>query len=222
MNFKEFKELIQILRSGNKAIPQSDSVLSSLVEEAIKDVAKKTNPLILVTSLHQEIKVIKNIEKDLYIKEPRKIIDDNSLIEIDDELLQAVAHTVISQFSTNDNLLKHKVFASKFINDYNWERFISFKDSCNLLEFSKKAIDFHGFKKIYIEKNRTLNGYWYKWDFNFIIKLNRYLIKDLLHLSKSDINNINLFIHFADQKLTKEKEEYESIKEFDNYLGSLI
>lgn len=221
MNFGELKELIQILRAGDKVVPKSDFVLISLVQEAMKEVAKKTNPLVLVTPLHQEIKVIKNIEQGLYIKEPRKIVDDETLIEIDEELIQAVAHSVISSFVSSDNLLKHKTHVAKIINDYNWERYESFKDNPDLLSLSRKAIDFQGFKKIYFEKNKSLNGYWYVWDYKFVFKFDRYLAKGLVKLSKSDVNNINLFIKYADNELTIEHEEYENIKEFDKYLGGI-
>jgi len=221
MNFKELKDLIKILGSGNKATPKSDTVLISLVHEALKEIAKKSNPLVLVTPLHQEIRVIKKIEDGLYLKEPQRVVDDESLIEIDDELLQAVAHSVISAYSSSDELLRHKTFVAKIINDYNWERYNSFSENVDLLSLSKEAIDFHGFKKIYIEKNRSLNGYWFVWDIEFVKKLNKYLVKGLVKLSKSDVNNIELFASYADEKMTDEHEEYENIKEFDRYLGSL-
>lgn len=221
MNYKEFKGLIDILRAGNKAVPQEDKVLIFMVQEAIKEVAKKTNPLVLVTPLHQDVNIIKKLEEGLYLREPKKIINDDSYIEIDDDLTQAVAHIVISQFSNSDNLLKHKKHASKFIMDYNWERLDSFGENPDLLSLSKQAVDFHGFKKFYIQKNKHINGYWFVWDMDFIKKLNSFLIQNQIEMSKSDTNNINLFISYADNNISIEHDDYEAIKELDKFLGEI-
>ncbi|MBD3830649.1 MAG: hypothetical protein IE890_09190, partial [Arcobacter sp.] len=130
MNFQEFKKILDVLRAGNNQIPKDNEVLIFITHNALIEVAQKTEPLVLMT-IDKEQKIIKVLEDGLYLKEPRKIIDDNSLIEIDEDLIRAVAHVVISNFSNTDNLLKHKTHASKYINDYIWERFDSFNDDTN-------------------------------------------------------------------------------------------
>lgn len=220
MNFQEFKKILDVLRAGNNQIPKDNEVLIFITHNALIEVAQKTEPLVLMT-IDKEQKIIKVLEDGLYLKEPRKIIDDNSLIEIDEDLIRAVAHVVISNFSNTDNLLKHKTHASKYINDYIWERFDSFNDDTNLLSESLRAIDFHGFKKIYISKVRGMNGYFYSWDKSFITKLEGYFSNTKTDLSKSDINNLDNFISFADGIMTMQHEDYETIRKFDEYLGSL-
>lgn len=220
MKFQEFKKILNVLRAGDKQIPNDDEVLIFVTHNALIEVAQKTEPLVLVT-LDNELKIIKVLEDGLYIKEPKEIVDDDSIIEIDDDLIKAVAHTVISSFSTNDNLLKHKTYVNKYINDYNWERFESFNDEKDLLSMSLRAIDFHGFKKIYISKIKGIDGYFYSWDNTFILKLINFFANTKTALSKSDVINIDNFIAFADGTMTSEHEDYEIIQKFDEYLGSL-
>ncbi|WP_151946621.1 hypothetical protein [Aliarcobacter butzleri] len=220
MNFQEFKKILEILRAGNNQIPKDNETLIFITHNALIEVAQKTEPLVLVT-IDKEQKIIKVLEDGLYLKEPRKIIDDNSLIEIDEDLIRAVAHVVISNFSNTDNLLKHKTQASKYINDYVWERFDSFNDDTNLLSEALRAIDFHGFKKIYISKVRGMNGYFYSWDESFILKLESFFASKKIELSKSDINNLDNFVSYADEIMTVQHEDYETIRKFDEYLGSL-
>lgn len=221
MKFQEFKKLLEVLKVGGK-LPKDDDILTFVTHNALVEVAQKTEPLVLIT-IDKESKIIKVLEDGLYLKEPRKIIDDNSLIEIDDDLIRAVAHVVISNFSDNENLLRHKTHVSKYINDYNWARFESFNenDEKDLLSMSVRAVDFHGFKKIYISKYKTIQGYFYNWDESFVAKLESFFMSSNTDMSKSDFNNIDNFIAFADGTMTSEHEDYEIIRKFDEYLGSL-
>lgn len=211
---------MDVLRAGNKQIPKDDESLILLIQDALIEVAQKTEPLVLIT-LDNELKIIKVLEDGLYLREPKQIIDDNSLIEIDTDLIKAVAHIVISSFSDNDNFVKHKTHANKYINDYNWARFESFNKENDLLAISRKAVDFHGFKKIYVSKYKTSKGTSYDWDESFISKLESFFAGHRLNLSKSDINNIDNFILFADNIMTSQHEDYGIIDKFDKYLGEL-
>lgn len=221
MKFLEFKSLLSTLIAGNNAF-RDDEALKTLIFNSIIEVAKKTDPLLLVTSDCLENRIIKKIDDGVYLKEPNKISSDESIVLIDDDLIPAVAHIVITYFSVGEKILRHKTLATTIIENYNWERFNSFGDEFDILNVALEAVDFHGYKKIYISKIKTINNtYRYVWDMDFVSKLDKFLINRDVSLSKSDFNNINLFISFAENIMTEKNEEYENINKFDNYLGSL-
>ena len=222
MTYAEFREGLKSLMGGNKALPGVESLIP-IVQQSLIEVARKTEPLLLITN-NKEEKILQVINERLFVKQPTKILNENSIIEIDDTLIYAVMYICGSKFSIDSSVTKYKYEANKIISDYNWERYYSFENgSCNdLISLAIDAIDFHGYKKIYLERIKTSAGYFYDWDASFIDKLDAYLGGTILkNLSKSDINNIDNFIAFADNTMTDEHEEYLTIFKFDEELSTI-
>lgn len=80
----------------------------------------------------------------------------------------------------------------------------------------------YGNAKIFVDINNTTTGTSYLWDKEFIRRLDDYF-KGLpvFEMSKSDRENINIYINYADEKLKNTDEKYVVFKEFDKFLGSL-
>jgi hypothetical protein len=222
MTYAEFRDGLKSLMGGNKALPSIESLIP-IVQQSLIEVARKTEPLLLITS-NKEEKILQVIDENLFVRQPKKILDENSIIEIDDTLIYAVMYLSATKFSIDSSVSRYRDEANKIISDYNWERFRSFENgSCNdLISLAIDAIDFHGYKKIYLERIKTTKGYFYDWDASFIDKLDAYLGGTILkNLSKSDINNIDNFIAFADNTMTEEHEEYSTMLEFDKKLSTI-
>lgn len=222
MTYAEFRDGLKSLMGGNKALPSIESLIP-IVQQSLIEVARKTEPLLLITS-NKEEKILQVIDEKLFVRQPTKILDENSIIDIDDTLIYAVMYVCCSKFSIDSSITKYKYEANKIISDYNWERYYSFENgSCSdLISLAIDAIDFHGYKKIYLERIKTTAGYFYDWDTSFIDKLDGYLGGTILkNLSKSDINNIDNFIAFADNTMTEEHEEYSTMLEFDKKLSTI-
>lgn len=222
MNYLTFRDLLKGVMGGNKTLP-SIEFLIPLVEQSLEEVARKTEPLLLITN-NKEEKILKIIGNNLFLKQPKKIIDEYSIIEIDNDLIYAVINLTASKFSTDTSVAKYRQESNKIMSDYNWNRFESFKDGKgeDLNSLAIKAIDFHGYKKIYLQKIKNKDGYFYDWDISFINKLDMYLGGTILNnISKSDINNIDNFIAYADNNMTIEHEEYSTIRQLDKKLSTI-
>ncbi len=222
MNYSAFRDLLKGVMGGNKALLSIESLIP-LVEQSLEEVARKTEPLLLITC-NKEEKILKIIGNNLFLKQPKKITDENSIIEIDDDLIYAVINLTASKFSIDTSIAKYKQESNKIMSDYNWNRFESFRDANNgdLISLANEAIEFHGYKKIYLQRVKSKDGYFYDWDMSFINKLEMYLSGAILKdISKSDINNIDNFIAYADNNMTIEHEDYSTIKQLDKKLSTI-
>jgi hypothetical protein len=98
MIFSEMKDLIRNQMSGryDQDLPP-DSVIRQAVHRALKRIAKETVPLRLVTNDPSQLTVIRKIDNDTYIRFPLMPYRDDDDIDIDEELVEAVAAHVCSE-----------------------------------------------------------------------------------------------------------------------------
>lgn len=222
MTYGDFRVNLKSLMGGDKSL-LSVEALAPIVHHSLIQVAVKTDPLVLITN-DIEQKVLQNLEDGLIVREPSLPIDESSILDIDSALIYAVLYITASKFSHNDNILKYKKEAELIINNYNWERHrvLENDENIDLLDLSKRALDLHGYKKIYLKKLKTLNGYFYDWDEAFVKNLDIYLTGAVnKNLTKSDIENLKMFIDFAENIMTNEHNEYPTMTEVDKHLGSI-
>ena len=98
MTFGELKELIQDQIPGHYDTPlPEDPVLRRMVHRALKRIAKETVPLRLVVNDITGLTVIRKIDDSTYIRSPLMPYRDDSDIDIDEELVEAVAAHVCSE-----------------------------------------------------------------------------------------------------------------------------
>lgn len=84
----------------------------------------------------------------------------------------------------------------------------------------KKILDCHGKKKFY-EIQQSAKGDMYSFDNGYIETLNNYLNGNSQGLSKSDMNNIALFVSFANGEIGEGHKEYKALVEFDSFLAKI-
>jgi hypothetical protein len=98
MVFSELKDLILFQMPGRYETDlPPDSVLRLMVHRALKRIAKETVPLRLVVSDPSQLTVIRKLDDETYVRTPRLPYRDDDDVDIDSELVEAVAHHVCSE-----------------------------------------------------------------------------------------------------------------------------
>ena len=96
MTYGEFKSYLLSFLPGRDVLP-NDGVLRHIVGRGLKRIAKETVPLWLTVSSPDSVTVLRKIDNNTYIREPRSPYSDDDDVDIDNELLEAVAFYVASE-----------------------------------------------------------------------------------------------------------------------------
>jgi len=214
MNFIEFKILLKGILEGDVKIPEEPSLKIFLLS-CLREVALKCEPLSLMTrDLDKD--VLSTLKDGLFIREPKISELDNDLIDIDTTLVYAVAFFVAREISRNNKPYFH-ARGKELCDDYNWKIFNDMKSENFDLEKSilENSLDIHGYKKIYIQKFKTMRGTVYIWDDDFVDTLGKYLSSEILNLSKSDRKNIDDYLDYQMTGI----EDNDMYEQLDKYLG---
>jgi cytochrome c peroxidase len=78
----------------------------------------------------------------------------------------------------------------------------------------------YGDKKLY-KINQSAKGNMYTFDNQFINSFDTYLKGDIQKMTKSQYNNIELFIKYADNEINDTHPDYEALVECDKYLAKI-
>lgn len=224
MNYKTFKTRLSAITIDDVKIVREDNDenLKSFVAIGIEEVASWTEPLtLLTTDISHDIYM--HLEDGLLMRKPKEIIDDESIIDIDEALVLAVAYNVAKRLGSKSKKEDYKKEESKIITRYNTNR-KELLDS-GVIDLSKTAmqnsLNFFGEKKIYTNVHNTTAGKVYIWDEEFISLLDRHMTGEKLNLSKSDRKNLDMYMSFATGEMNSDDENYKLCEEFDKYLGSI-
>ena len=117
MTYAEFKSLTSGLLIGDNVLPQDADVLKGLVQYALTTVATQAESLHLMTLSTTE-NVLRLSQGDYLIRMPVAPDLDTDAIDIDEELVFAVARYVASYVSREKGGI-HVKAADRIIKDYN-------------------------------------------------------------------------------------------------------
>ena len=117
MTYAEFKSLTSGLLIGDNVLPQDAGVLKGLVQYALTTVATQAESLHLMT-LSTTANVLRISQGDYLIRMPVAPDLDTDTMDIDEELLFAVARYVASYVSRDKGGI-HVKAADRIIKDYN-------------------------------------------------------------------------------------------------------
>lgn len=81
----------------------------------------------------------------------------------------------------------------------------------------KCILELHGKNKFY-HVGQSATGDMYNFDSDFIDSLKLYLAGEENSMTKSQLNNIKLFVDFADGRIESSHKDYKALVEFDKYL----
>jgi len=98
MVYSEMKDLIKNQMPGryNTELPP-DEVIRLMVHRALKRIAKETVPLRLVVNDASQLTIIRKVDDDTFIRFPIMPFRDDDDIDVDEELVEAVAAHVCSE-----------------------------------------------------------------------------------------------------------------------------
>jgi len=122
MTYSLFKKLASGLLTGDNVLPDDPEVVQMLVQQALLAVANKADSLHLMT-LSTTDNVLRLAQGDYLIRIPETPILDTDILDIDEELIPAVARFFASYISSQKGGI-HVQAANRSILDYNaktWE-----------------------------------------------------------------------------------------------------
>jgi len=117
MTYKQFKAMVTGLLIGDTSIPQDEEVLLSLISYALITVATKAESLHLTTENAGE-DILRLSTGNYLIRHPITPVDLDDAMDIDKELVPAVARFVASYVSRDKGGV-HVQAANRIITDYN-------------------------------------------------------------------------------------------------------
>lgn len=117
MTYKMFKAVTSGLLTGDNTLPDNEDVLNGLVGYALTTVATKADSLHLMT-LSTTANVLRLAQGDYLIRMPEAPEFDEDLMDIDEELVYAVARYLSSYVSATKGGI-HVNAAERIILDYN-------------------------------------------------------------------------------------------------------
>ena len=117
MTYESLKYLVEGLLTGDNTIPSNDAVVLSLLQHALTTTAMKADSLHLMT-LSTTSNVLRLAQGDYLIRMPILPEDNEDEIDIDEELIFAVARYMASYISSKKGGI-HVQAADRIILDYN-------------------------------------------------------------------------------------------------------
>ena len=117
MTYDELKNITSGLLFGDVALPQDEDVLKGLVKYALTTVATQADSMRLMT-LDDTQPILRLARGSYYVRVPNTPEDGVDLVDIDDELIFAVARYIASYVSKGKGGI-HVNAADRIIKDYN-------------------------------------------------------------------------------------------------------
>lgn len=103
MILRDFKNLVRSMSVNMATGKLEDDVFNMRVFTALKRVATDTVPSRLVEIDNTTIKVFRKIDNNTFIRFPRKPIDDQSIVDMDDSLLDAVGYLCVAKLDRSNS-----------------------------------------------------------------------------------------------------------------------
>ena len=223
MTFKDFKTILISEMTGDKSLKNDgtdDHVILPVLNQALQYVGKEAQAAYLISNDIRE-SLLDVLCGNYILRKPALVKDDDSILDIDPDLEMAVVFHVAYSFGYIDN---KKYYASRcrtIINEYQWliyETVEGIEDECEQIQ---TIMEKHGQKKI-STIYQTAQGEEHSFDDSFITAFDLYLggivNKDM---TKSQYNNIILFIDYADGKIDSTHGDYAGLVELDKYLVTI-
>lgn len=102
MKYGELRGRLRALLFGESIFKENCEELKTLTDSALIDIATRVAPFALISSDIRKHTPLRYINKNQFVRYPKKIVDDNTEIEIDDALHTALTYRLAS-FIANEN-----------------------------------------------------------------------------------------------------------------------
>jgi hypothetical protein len=117
MTYGKLKTLTSALLIGDNIFPKDDNLARALLEYAFSTVANKAEALHLFVKNDNE-EILRFASGDYKIREPEMPLNDNSELDIDNELCFALARYMAASIS-KEKVALHTQFAEEIVRTYN-------------------------------------------------------------------------------------------------------
>lgn len=116
MTYGKLKGVIRVFLTGDHALPKDPDDMLAALEVAYIQIANQTTALKLLTA-DQSNRIIRQGPGNFYIRMPGLPTEDDDVLDIDSELVPAVARIIASYISKEKGGI-HANEANKLIRDY--------------------------------------------------------------------------------------------------------
>lgn len=223
VTFKDFKQKLKIAMFGDKRVKgdgSDDDILLPIINQSIESVSKLSKPAYLISNNIKD-QVLDTLCCGYFIRRHKQIINDDSILDIDEELHEAVVYNAAFVIGSIDNKVYYQSVMDQCISDYLWMIHETVKDIEGQEEKIKAILETHG-KKHISTVYQSVAGEIHDFDSDFIKTLDLYLlgVKNIA-MTKSQYENINIFINYANESLESDDDKFEEFQELDKYLATI-
>jgi len=117
MTYKQLKDITTGLLVGDNVLPKDDAVIKGLLGYAFNIIATRAEALHLLTK-NPDLDILRLAPGDYFTRTPNLPDDEDSELDIDDELVYVAAEIIASILSKN-NKAQHERAIDRLIIDYN-------------------------------------------------------------------------------------------------------
>lgn len=123
MTLSKFNIFLQSKKKGDIKLPDSNEKLQPSLQESLEYVAKKCKPIDLRTSDFSK-ETLRFISANLQIRKPIATIVNEEKIDIDEQLVYAVAYDLLANKSTElKNIARYEDKRDEEISTYEWNNY---------------------------------------------------------------------------------------------------
>jgi len=207
MTLKQIKDRLKVIMSGQKNIWTDESYVADIIYDAVLRVCDKCIPVALLTN-NPSLSSHRLLESGYFIRKPLKADSDGSVVDIDEELSDAVIYVVVATYANTDKLrAEYKHYSQVEIDRYNFRNYNSTEDLYEPVEIYERLIDLYmqdTTTGIY-EVRRTLLGYEYRFYLDAVQLIDQFfLIGKDDGLSAALLDYIDEFAQYEDGELERD------------------
>ncbi|PHQ88765.1 MAG: hypothetical protein COB42_08140 [Sulfurimonas sp.] len=119
MNYGDFKKELASVLYGDTKIPSDDKILIPIVMRKLRSITYLCTPLALITT-SPDFRIIRDLDNGFYLRESVLIKKDESKIDLDSELIDALVFMVASSISIQKSEIYTRL-ARGVIADFNFK-----------------------------------------------------------------------------------------------------
>jgi hypothetical protein len=139
MTFEQFNKLLSLQMAGDSKACNDKDLVKLLIDSAFKKVCVECNPIVLVESdLTKD--VFKWIDDNTFIRKWSLPVNDADIVDIDDDLAEAVLFYVCAEIVKNEPDMNRTKFydskAKQIITNYWWKLYQFENGGCDVVKCS--------------------------------------------------------------------------------------
>jgi len=214
MTLKQLKDRLKVILSGQKNIWKDESYVADIINDAVLRVCDKCIPVALLTN-NPSLSSYRLLEGGYFIRRPNNITLDIAVVDIDNELVQAVIYSIASEFAVEASFRAE--YQHKFqieIDRYNYRNYQATESLFEYREIYESLLAqfMHNTGNGVYEVHQTLTGYEYRFSLTAVLMIDQFfLMGNDDGMSSSILKYVNEFALFQDGEENQDREDLRAL-----------